>query len=66
MREISFSFSHDDFLKKLGLPKECVIIQIYSQEWMGEPRKFCIKVSCPEDILAEFFKNLEKKKEETS
>ena len=57
-REIEFSYELDDLAKRLGLPKDSVILTIFQHEFsFGDSqtgkRTFRVKISVPTKILDE-------------
>lgn len=58
-QEITFSYSHDDFIQRLGLPKDSVILRVYTQITHPNPRNFCVKISVDEKELDKYLKKKE-------
>ena len=58
--ETTFTYSMEDLAKRLSLPKDSVILRVYTEEKIifpkpKEGRTFKIDVSVPEKILDEYF-----------
>jgi len=68
--EIEFSYTLKDLSKKLGIPKDSVILNIVQHELsftfnQTPKRTFRVKISVPTKILDEYLKARAKKKEES-
>lgn len=64
-REITFSYTHDDLIKLLELPKDSVIISMFTQTGCPNSRLFCFKISTDEKNLDKYLGKNRKKEEKT-
>jgi hypothetical protein len=65
-KEVTYYYAHDDLIERLNLPKDSMILEVYTSTVNCNPRIFCYKISVDEKILEKsiekFIKKGERKK----